>query len=299
MHFLVVGGTGMVGGDAAVRLKGLGHQVEIAARKPAAAATPMAAMPFHQLDYVDGVADPALLARFDAVVFTAGNDVRHIPRHGDQDAHWARVNSQALPRFAAAAKRAGVRTFVLIGSFYPQAAPQLLGKNAYVDSRAAADEGVRALADDSFRAVVLNAPYIVGHVEGLEQPGARRFTDWALGRNQAPKTALPGGVNVISTSTLTDAIVGALERGQNGKAYLIGDQNMSFQDYLGSYFRAAGDQTPLEVRDEPHALLGDSGVLAGRGSTIYYEPDPAEVAELGYRRNDVERTIAQIVAAYR
>lgn len=300
MRILVVGGTGMVGGDAAIRLESLGHDVAIGARKPPAETTAMAKMPFRRVDYINDAPDLAMLRHFDAVLFAAGNDTRHIPRDGDPDAHWARVNSQAVPAFAAAAKQAGVETFILIGSFYPQAAPQLLGTNAYVDSRLAADEGVRALADHRFRAVVLNAPFIIGHVGGLDQPGARTYASWALGRlPQIPRWTIPGGVNVISTTTLTDAIVGALEQGRNGKAYLIGDRNMSFQDYFGSYLRAAGDTAPLEVRDEPHPLLGDAAVLAGRGNTIYYEPDPAEVAELGYRRNDVDRTIDQIVAAYR
>ncbi len=300
MRILVVGGTGMVGGDAAIRLRSLGHDVEIGARKPPAGTTAMAQMPFNRIDYVNDRADVAMLARFDAVLFAAGNDVRHIPRDDNPDAHWARVNSAAVPAFAATAKQAAVKTFVLIGSFYPQAAPHLLGTNAYIDSRLAADEGVRALADDRFRAVVLNAPFIIGHVDGLDQPGARTYANWALGRlPQFPRWTIPGGVNVISITTLTDAIVGALERGQNGKAYLIGDRNMSFREYFGSYLRAAGDTAPLDVRDEPHPLIGDSAVLAGRGSTIYYEPDPTEAAELGYRRDDVDRTIDQIVAAYR
>jgi nucleoside-diphosphate-sugar epimerase len=300
MNILVVGGTGMVGGDAAIRLKSMGHNVEIASRKPAAETTPMATMPFHAIDYVNDTPDKELLSRFDVVVFAAGNDVRHIPRDGNAHDHWDRVNSKAVPAFAALAKAAGVKIFILIGSFYPQAAPQLIERNAYVASRLAADEGVRALADDSFRAITLNAPYIIGHVEGLVQPGAQAFVLWATGRlPQIPRFTIPGGVNVISTTTLTDAIVGAIERGQNGKAYLIGDQNMTYQDYFGGYFRAAGDTEPLEVRDEEHPFASHDSVLAGRGSSIYYEPDPAEVSELGYRRNDVARTFAQIVAAYR
>ena len=266
LRILVVGGTGMVGGDAAIRLRSLGHEVAIAARKPAAPGTAMADMPFHPFDYVNDAPYRLPLATFDAVVFAAGNDVRHIPHDGDPDRHWARVNAEGVPGFAAAARDAGVGTFILIGSFYPQAAPQLLGKNAYVDSRLAADQGVRALATADFRAIVLNAPFIVGHLPGLDQPGARAYANWALGRMpQIPRATIPGGVNVISTATLSDAIVGALEHGRNGHAYLISDQNMSFQAYFEAYLKAAGDTAPLEVCDEPHPLLGDSSVLAGRG----------------------------------
>ncbi|RVT89738.1 NAD-dependent epimerase/dehydratase family protein [Sphingomonas crocodyli] len=299
MRILIVGGGGMVGGDAAIRLQSLGHDVEIASRSAPQATTPMAKMPFHTLDYVNDTPDAAWLGGYDAIVFAAGNDIRHIPKDGDPDKHWHRVNSEAVPAFAKAAKAAGVKTFILIGSFYPQAAPHLLGKIPYVDSRDAADRGTRALADDSFKVIVLNAPYIIGHVDGLVQPGFTAFVNWATGKSPVPRFMIPGGVNVITATTLTDAIVGALNGGQNGKAYLIGDENLSFQDYFGGYFRHAGDANPLEVRNEEHPFARDASIFWGRGNDLFYDPDPAEVAELGYRRNDVDRAQKEIVEAYK
>jgi nucleoside-diphosphate-sugar epimerase len=251
------------------------------------------------VDYVGEEPDAAMLSQFDAVVFAAGNDPRHVPKGEDINGWWHKANGLAVPRYAKAARDAGVAHFVLIGSFYPQAAPHLLGTNAYIDSRLAADEGVRALASDSFHVVVLNAPFIVGHVEGVEQPGARAYTSWAMGKMpQVPLTMIPGGVNVISTATLTDAIVGALENGENGKAYLVGDENLTFKQYLETYFRAAGNPVDLALDDAGHPMLGAGSVLGGIGSTLYYDPDPAEVTQLGYRRNDVERSIRELVEAY-
>jgi nucleoside-diphosphate-sugar epimerase len=297
MKILVVGGTGLIGGHAALRLKSVGHDVEITARKPAAAGSALTELPFHRIDYVNEPADHDLLARFAAVVFAAGNDVRHIPRDGDEDTHWRRANSEAVPRVLAAAKQAGVRHAILIGSFYPQAAPHLIAKNSYIASRLAADEGARALADETFHVVVLNAPFVIGHVPGLVVPVCQAMANWALGRIPGvERFAVAGGVNVISTDTLTDAIVGALAHGRNGKAYLIGDENLTFRDYFGLFFKAAGDLDPLDVRDQEHPFLPDSAILAGRGRTIFYETLPAEVAELNYRQHDVARTIAMIVA---
>ncbi len=182
----------------------------------------------------------------------------------------------------------------------PQAAPHLLGTNAYIDSRLGADEGVRALASETFHVVVLNAPFIVGHVDGVMQPGAQAYTNWASGKMpQVPLTMIPGGVNVISTATLTDAIVGSLERGDNGKAYLVGDENLTFKAYLEMYFRAAGNPVELKLDETPHPMLGTGSVLGGIGSTLWYDTDPAEVAQLGYRQNDVERSIRELVDAYR
>lgn len=301
MRILVVGGTGLIGGHAALRLKSEGHEVAIAARKPAPQGTGMAKLSYHHIDYVEEEPDGSLLAQFDAIVFAAGNDVRHAPVDAAAQAtHWQRANAQAVPRFFAAAKAAGVRHGVLIGSFYPQAAPHLVETNSYVASRLAADQGARALADDNFHAVVLNGPFVMGHVPGLIVPAYQAMAAWGMGHLQhLGRYTIPGGVNVISTDTLSDAIVGALARGQNGKAYLIGDQNLSFKDYFELFFKAAGDDEPLEIRDQEHPLLPDFAILAGRGNSIYYDTDPAEIAELGYRQNDVARTIAMIVDAQR
>ena len=271
----------------------------LAARKPLPGGSRLGVMPFERIDYVNEASDKTMLARFDAIVFAAGNDVRHKPKDAERDDWWPKANGLAIPRFAEAARDAGVAHFILIGSFYPQAAPHLLGTNSYIDSRLAADEGVRKLATDTFRVVVLNAPFIIGHVEGLDLPGCRVFTNWAKGKMpNIPNTIIAGGVNVISTATLTDAIVGAIERGTNGKAYLVGDENLSFKDYFEEYFRAAGNPVDLKIVDEDHPMLGPDSVLAGRGNSIFYDPDPEEVAQLGYRRNDVTRAIREIVEAY-
>jgi len=298
MKLLIVGGNGMVGGHAALRFTAKGHAVTIAARTPPMAGTPLGALPFVRIDYIADVAT-APLAGYDAMIFAAGQDVRHVPAGENADQHWQRANAEAAPRFFAAAKAAGIKQAVLIGSFYPQAAPELVATSAYVAGRLAADEGVRALADASFHVTVLNAPFIIGYVPGLVVPSAQAMARWALGQLPLPRTAPPGGVNVISCDTLTDAMEGALARGANGHAYLIGDENLTFQDYLGLFFRAAGDERPLEIVDEPHKLVPDSAILRGRGQTIYYDADPAEVALLGYRRNDIPRTIELIVNAVR
>jgi len=87
-------------------------------------------------------------------------------------------------------------------------------------------------------------------------------------------------------------------RGKNGHAYLIGDQNLSFQEYFGAFFRAC-DRAMPPVQDQEHPLMPDAAIIFGRGNSLFYEADAAETAELGYRRNDVLRIIPEIVAQYR
>ncbi|CAN5296425.1 hypothetical protein BH10PSE12_BH10PSE12_22820 [soil metagenome] len=54
MKILVVGGTGLIGGHAALLLREEGHAVTLAGRKAAAPASPMADFPMLIGDYVAG-----------------------------------------------------------------------------------------------------------------------------------------------------------------------------------------------------------------------------------------------------
>lgn len=302
MNILVLGGTGLIGGHAALHLASLGHSVTIAARKPpdVAAGSPLAALPFLRIDYLADDIPHEPLARFDTLVCAAGNDIRHVPPGDDEAAHWQRANVKGVPRFFARARDAGIRQAVLIGSFYPQARPELVEKSTYVRGRKLADDGVRALASDSFQVCSINAPFVVGTVPGLVVPGLAAHAAYALGRlPEIPVLAPPGGVNFISTTSLSEAVAGATERGENGRAYLVGDENLSFADYFGEYFRAAGRSGQLAMIDREHSLLPDVILYAGRGGTIYYEPDARETKLLGYRRGDVRRTLREIVGQYR
>lgn len=298
MKILVVGGAGMIGGRAALYLKSKGHEVTIAGRNPPVADTPLGRLPFLRIDYVAMDFDHAALGAFDALVFAAGNDVRHQPQDVG-DAHWHDANSVGIPRFFEAAKKAGIKRAVNVGSFYPQAAPELVATNAYVRSRKESDEGVAALADDGFVAMSINAPFVVGAVDGLVIPMFAAYTQYAEGKfAPMPEFAPPGGTNFISTQSLAEAIEGGLERGAAGGSYLVGDKNMSFQDYFGAFFEAVGREKP-PVRDEEHPMLPDSAIFFGRGNNLFYETDPQVAALLGYRRNDIVPAIREIVAQYR
>ena len=296
MSILVVGGAGVIGGDAALHFRSAGQEVAIAGRKEPQAG-PMSAFPFIALDYIANDVPASVLGRFDTVVFAAGNDVRHRPR-GSGDEHWQRANSEGVPRFAAAAKSAGVTTFINVGSYYPQAAPHLIKADPYIRSRRDADDGVRALNDGTFRAISVNAPVVVGPLPGVPSPPLRACVGYAEGRLDLPVFAPPGGTNYISTTSLTQSIDGAIKRGAGGAQYLVGDENWTYQQYFGAFFEALGKPVP-PVIDQEHPLLPDSAIYGGRGSQIAYEPPAAETTLLGYRRDDVRRIIEEAVAQYR
>src|SRR5699024_7638789 len=114
--------------------------------------------PAIQGDYAQGDFTAADLAGYDAIVFAAGNDPRHLTAGTDAEEFWQRTQSEGIPRFAELAKEAGVGRFVHVCSYYHHAMPELAVSNAYVAARKAADERVRALADATFNASTLNPP---------------------------------------------------------------------------------------------------------------------------------------------
>ncbi|HJV27665.1 MAG TPA: NAD-dependent epimerase/dehydratase family protein [Aromatoleum sp.] len=300
MKILVIGGTGLIGGHAALKLRAEGNTVTLAARKAPASISPLAEFDLLQRDYIAGDFTKEDLAPFDAIVFAAGNDIRHLPPGTDEAAHWERANVEAVPRFFQLARDAGVRRAVLVGSFYPQVAPALIESSPYVRSRHLADERVRALATPEFRVCSVNAPFVVGTVPGLHIRMFEVYTQYAEGKlTGMPAYGPAGSSNFISTRSLSEAIWGALQRGEAGKAYLVGDANLSFAEYFGLFFRAAGNEQPVPSLDQEHPLLPDMAIYTGRGNLVSYEPDPEELALLGYARNDVERTVREVVAQYR
>lgn len=295
---LIVGGTGLTGVHAALYLRDCGHSVTVASRRPPSleCLTGFDHLVANYLNHDDLPLD--VLSGFDALVFAAGADIRQYPRDGKEDeaSFYRRVNSQGIPRFFKRAKDAGIQKAVYIGTFYPQLVPEAIETSAYVGSRHLADQGVRALSDDSFRVCSLNAPFILGHVQGLDLPHLSALVQFALGRMPGlPLLAPAGGVNHITSRSMAQAIESALERGRSRHAYLVGDKNLTWKEYLELYFQAAGQPIDLPVSFDEHPLFPDIILYGGRNSTLHYEP---EVGELAYSRDQVGAAIEELVRTY-
>ncbi|MFP7571727.1 NAD-dependent epimerase/dehydratase family protein [Marivita sp. S2033] len=296
MKILIVGGTGMIGGHAAARLSSQGHDVVLGARKPALSETPMARYPVLIGDYSKGAFSPDDLKEFDAVVFAAGNDIRHLPKSVDRDEFWRVMQIEGVPDFVERAKKGGVKRVVQIGSYYHQVMPHLAETDDYVRARKLADDGARALAGDDFNVSTLNPPSIVGVIPGLPALRYETLVAWGRGeRPEIPDYGPAGGTNYMSVKSLTEAISGALSNAESGKAYLIGDQNLHFNEFFQMIFDAVGSDRIVEERDAEHPLLPDAFIVPGRGNVLSYEPPADEVALLGYSRNDVQRAVQEIV----
>lgn len=295
MKILIVGGTGMIGAHTALHLRDAGDDVTVAARNPLADDSPVKDFPVLLGDYTAQTFTADQLAPFEGIVFAAGQDIRHMGRDVDEAEFWEKTQSGGVPRFAALAKEAGVPRFVQVGSYYHHLRPEYAETMPYVAARKAADEGARALADENFTVSTLNPPSILGAISGVSAKRYRKLFSWAAGNEpQIPDFAPAGGTNYMSARSLAEAIAGALRRAESGKAYLIGDQNLTFAEYFQLLVDAAGGNRTIEERNEEHPLLPDSFIVQGRGNVISYETDPDETALLGYTKDDCARAIAEM-----
>ncbi len=93
-----------------------------------------------------------------------------------------------------------------------------------------------------------------------------------------------GGGNFMTCRSVAQAMLGGLLRGESGKSYLVGDVNLTWQDFYGLWYEAAGNPRRFEVRDEEHPILSREIISYLGGGTPDYEPPADETELLGYDR---------------
>lgn len=301
MKVLVVGGTGLIGGHAAIYLREQGCEVSVMARC-APTATALSDTPFIAGNYIEDDLSAGQLEGFDGLVFAAANDIRQLPQDGSisPEDFYKKVNNEAVPRFFEAAKSAGISRCTYIGSFYPQVAPERIDLCPYVHSRHVTDEGVRAMSTEGFEVCSVNAPFVLGHLPGLDIPHLAGMVAYVSGHiPDLPLFAPVGGSNHITARSVAQATTSALLKGESAKAYLVGDENMSWKTYLEAWAAAAGSPREFEVREDDHPILPNAIMFAGAGATVSYEPEAAESALLAYDRQQISAEIHAVVQAAR
>jgi nucleoside-diphosphate-sugar epimerase len=287
----------MIGGNTALHLRNEGHEVVLMSRRPPVSPL-LEDFEFIAGDYTAEEGDSGLEG-FEGLVFSAAADIRNVPTDGSvtPEDFYQQVNNVAVPRFFERAQRAGMSRAVYIGSFYPQVAPHRIEVCPYVRSRHETDEAVRAMSRDGFSVCSVNAPFVLGYLPGLPVPHLDALVKYVRGELGLPLFAPEGGTNHITSTSVAEAVAGALARGEPGTPYLVGDENYSWKAYLEAWCAAAGKPAELEVRAEDHPMLPNAIMFAGVGATVSYEPDADETALLGYGRDRVASMIEEVVRA--
>jgi nucleoside-diphosphate-sugar epimerase len=301
MKTLVVGGAGFVGSATSLLLHDAGHEVTIMSRSKPRPGSRLDEVPFVAGNYIeDDFSDGRVLEGFDWLVFCAGSDMGNYVEgdNGSQAEFFEKANIEGLPRFFEAAKRAGVRRSVYMGSWYSFMAPQVMDTIPYVRSRHLSDAAVRALSGPDFNVCSCALPWIVGHTPGVSVAHWQALAKLAMGKLEGvPESAPVGGANFMSSRSIAQCMLGGLERGESGKAYLIGDENMSWKEFFELWFAAAGRPRDLPVA-RGNVLVPDFALSYLDFGSSHYTPSAEETDLLGYDRGVVRQTVKDSFAYY-
>lgn len=300
MKTLVVGGAGFVGSATSLYLHDLGHEVTIMSRSQPKGSSRLNELPFMQGNYFEDDFSDGRLEGFDWLVFCAGSDFGNFPQDGSvsQVDFFEKANIEGLPRFFEQAKRAGISRAAYMGSFYSFVAPQVMDSIAYVRSRHLSDQAIRSLSSPSFNVCSCALPWIVGFTPGLAVPHWQALARYAQGRLEGvAEFAPPGGANFMSARAVAQAMLGGLERGESGKSYLIGDENLSWKEFFELWFEAAGRPRDLTIQ-RGHPIVPDFALSYLDFGSTDYEPPAAETALLGYERGTLRQTVRDSFAYY-
>ena len=248
MKVFMIGGTGLLGCEAATTLIARGHSVTSVALPPLPEGAPIPKemeILFGDINKKTDEEIEALLNGCDAFIFAAGVDER-VEFPAPVLDYYHKYNIAPLERILPLCKKAGVKRAVVLGSYFSYLTKlrpdmHLTDRNKYFKSRIMQEEVCAAFADDTFGVAVLELPYIFG-----TQPGRKPV--WTILIEQIgmmdswPFTMYPkGGTAMLTCRQVGQAIAGAAERNRTGfEAIPIGMYNMKWTEFLSIVYDARG-----------------------------------------------------------
>jgi nucleoside-diphosphate-sugar epimerase len=258
----------------------------------------------------------ALLHGQEGVVMAAGADDRILPDAPAYD-FYHRHNVEASKRLFRLAREEGVQRGVLLSSYFAyfdRAWPhmKLAMHHPYIRSRVVQEEESLAAAMPDLQLSILQLPYIFGSMPGRDPLWTPIVN---LVRNSRVVLFPRGGTNMIAVRHVAEAIVGAIEKGKGGERYVVGDQNVTWKEWLHKISRyACGRVKPvitvpdflmrLQMQQTLKAREADGkeGGLDAlefvklQTAKTYFDPEPSRLA-LGYGSGGLDEAIADTVAA--
>ncbi len=247
MKVFMIGGTGLLGSEAARIFIERGHEVTSVALPPLPEGAPIPEEMKLEFCNIYEKSDDEILAMLegqDCFVFAAGIDERVEFPAPVYDAYY-KYNIQPLERILPLCKKAGLKSAVILGSYFAYLAKEkpemkLTEKHPYIRSRIDQENVAFSFADDSFDVSVLELPYIFG-----TQPGRKPVWVFLIEQikrmEKLPFTMYPGGgTAMLTVRQVGEVIVGAAEKSKGAKAWPIGMYNQTWKEFLKIVYNARG-----------------------------------------------------------
>ena len=247
MKVFMIGGTGLLGCEAARIFIERGHEVKSVALPPLPEGAPIPPeMDIEFCNIYEKTDDEikAMLEGYDSFIFAAGIDERVEMPAPVYDAYY-KYNIAPLKRILPLCKEVGMKNAVILGSYFSflhKNYPELKAteKHPYIRSRIDQEEVAFSFADENFDVAVLELPYIFG-----TQPGRKPV--WVILIEQIkmmdklPFTMYPGGgTAMLTVRQVGEVIVGAAEKSKGAKAWPISMYNMTWKEFLKIVYAARG-----------------------------------------------------------
>ena len=246
----MIGGTGLLGCEAATTLIKRGHKVTSVALPPLPEGAPIPKemeIIFGDINKKSDDEIEKMLEGSDCFIFAAGVDER-VEFPAPVMDYYYKYNIAPLERIFPLCKKAGVKRAVVLGSYFSYLAKQrpdmnLVENNPYFKSRLLQEEVCKNACDDNFSVAVLELPYIFGTQPG-RKPVWTVLIEQIAGMDKLPFTLYPkGGTAMLTCRQVGQAIAGAAEN-KAGKRYFeaipIGMYNMNWKEFLGYVYDARG-----------------------------------------------------------
>lgn len=317
---LILGGTGFIGWHACGRFLRRGYRATVVGLPPLPQQGLFPAEVNVVLADLNALADAEvtrLLQGHDAVIFAAGADDRVTPRRPAWSFFRA-ANVLAAQRLFTLARQAGVKRGVLLGSYFVHFARtrpelELARHHPYIRSRLEQEQACLDATLPDLALTILELPYIFGTMPGrvpLWRPLIRYI------RATPVLFYTRGGTNMTSVEHVAEAIVGAVEQGRAGERYLIGDENLTWVEFLNRLSRVLGRRKRVITLPNWAILLAFAGVkllhwLQGREGGLdpahllelqaintFFDPEPSRRA-LGFGSGGLDQAFAETVEACR
>ena len=263
MKICMIGGTGLLGSEAAKVLIERGHQVTSIALPPLPAGAVLP--PEMEIQYGNylTMTDAEICELFkgcEGFVFAAGVDERVEGPAPIYDL-FEKYNITPIKRLLKLAKQCGIKHVAICGSYFayfekiwPE--KKLAKWHPYIRSRRDQEEAAMAFAGPGFDVAVLELPYIFG-----TQPGRKPVWVFLVEmiRNMKRVTMYPkGGTTMVTVHQVGEAIAGAIERNRGGKCYPIGYYNMTWKEMLKIVHKHLGcpDKKIVTIPDWMYTIGG-------------------------------------------
>lgn len=268
---LVTGGTGFIGANLVAGLNGRGIPARVLHRESSSLEA-LAGLAYESVlgDILD---EPAMLAG----AMASSDWVFHVAAVADywrQGKEWIyRVNVQGTKNVLEAARLAGVRRLVFTSSLAAMGVPpdgQLLdeesefnlppARSPYGHSKVLAEQAVRQAARAGLEAVIVNPSVVLGPRD-VNMISGSIIVEAAKG---LLRVAPAGGVNFVDVADVVAGQIAAAERGRAGERYILGGENVPYDEAVVTISRIVGRTPPRLTIPRWSLPLLATGVRAAR-----------------------------------